>query len=38
VSLGADLSIGGGGETVSAWAEVVAHGTKRAEEALRVLG
>jgi hypothetical protein len=38
VSLGADLSIGGRSEPVSAWAEVVAHAAERTKEALRVLG
>jgi hypothetical protein len=38
VWLGADLAIGEGRESVPTRAEVVADGTKRAEEALRVLG
>jgi hypothetical protein len=37
VTLGANLSIGGGGESVATWAEVVANGAERPKEALRVL-
>jgi hypothetical protein len=38
VSFGAELSVGGGGKTVSAWAEVIADGAERAQETLGVLG
>ena len=38
VTLGADLSIGGGSEEVSTWTEVVADGAEWSQEALGVLG
>ena len=38
VSLGADLSVSRGGQSMSAWAEVVADSTEWTEETLRVLG
>jgi hypothetical protein len=38
VCLGAELSVGGGGESVSTRAEVVGDGAKRDQETLRVLG
>ena len=37
VRLGAELSIGGGGESVSTWAEVVGDHAERDQETLRVL-
>jgi hypothetical protein len=38
VCLGADLSVGGGGQAVSTWTEMVRDSAERAEKALRVLG
>jgi hypothetical protein len=38
VSLGPDLSVSRGGESMSAWSEVVADGTEWVEETLSVLG
>ena len=38
VTLGADLSIGGGSEEVSTWTEMVTNGAERPQETLGVLG
>ena len=37
MSLGADMSVGGGGKSVSTWAEVVGDSAERHQETLRVL-
>jgi hypothetical protein len=37
VTLGAELSIGGGSEKVSTWTEMVTNGVERRQEALGVL-
>jgi hypothetical protein len=37
VALGADLSVGGSGDQVSAWTEVVADGAERPEKTLGML-